>query len=183
MNIHIQETKNKMKKSVEVVHEELKHIRTGRPSPAILDEIAIEYYEAQTPLAQVATISTEERSLSIKPWDRNLLKAIEKAVLASSLGLTPINDGISIRLNFPSPTGEQRKNLVKVVKDKIEQGKIAVRNIRRDEIKKVKEEEKNGDIPEDDAKKIEEEIQVVTDEYTAKMDELFKEKELEIMEV
>jgi ribosome recycling factor len=183
MNKYITETKDKMHKTVHVVDEELKHIRTGRPSPAILDEISLDYYGAPTPVSQLASIAIDERALIIKPWDKATIKLIEKAILASSLGLTPINDGINIRLNFPAPTGEQKKNLVKVVKDKIENGKVSIRNIRRDVMKLIKDEQKKGDIPEDDAKNMETEVQKVTDEYIEKMDTLFKKKEEEIMEV
>jgi ribosome recycling factor len=183
MNKYIIETKDKMHKTVHVVDEELKHIRTGRPSPAILDEISLDYYGAPTPVSQLASIAIDERALIIKPWDKATIKLIEKAILASSLGLTPINDGINIRLNFPAPTGEQKKNLVKVVKDKIENGKVSIRNIRRDVMKLIKDEQKKGDIPEDDAKNMETEVQKVTDEYIEKMDTLFKKKEEEIMEV
>src|SRR6056297_538485 len=183
MDKHLSEAKSKMEKSVESIANELKHIRTGRPSPALLEEITADYYNTPTPIPQIASVSVAERSLVVKPWDKSVLKVIEKAILASNLGLTPINDGICIRLNFPPPTGEQRKKLVKMVHDIIEQGKVSVRNIRRDVLKDVKEEQKNGDIPEDDAHRLEDKIQELTDDYVAKMDELFKEKESEIMEV
>jgi len=172
-----------MKKTVDSIQDELNHIRTGRPSPAILDEISIEYYGTDTPLSQCASIEVSERSLVIKPWDRSVIKLIEKAILASSLGLTPLNDGMSIRLNFPPPTGDQKRELAKVAKDIAEHGKIAIRNLRRDVLKKIKEEQKNGDIPEDDAKKLEEEVQKLTDEFVKNMDLLYKEKEEEILEV
>ena len=183
MDKHLSEAKSKMEKSVESIANELKHIRTGRPSPALLEEITADYYNTPTPIPQIASVSVAERSLVVKPWDKSVLKVIEKAILASQLGLTPINDGTSIRLNFPPPTGEQRKKLVKMVHDIIEGGKVSIRNIRRDAIKDVKEEQKNGDIPEDDAHRLEEKIQELTDEYVGNMDELFKEKEIEIMEV
>jgi len=180
---HLSEAKSKMEKSVESIANELKHIRTGRPSPALLEEITADYYNTPTPIPQIASVSVAERSLVVKPWDKSVLKVIEKAILASQLGLTPINDGTSIRLNFPPPTGEQRKKLVKMVHDIIEAGKVSIRNIRRDAIKDVKEEQKDGDLPEDDAHRLEDKIQELTDEYVGKMDELFKEKETEIMEV
>jgi len=183
MDKHLSEAKSKMEKSVESIANELKHIRTGRPSPALLEEITADYYNTPTPIPQMASVSVAERSLVVKPWDKSVLKVIEKAILASQLGLTPINDGNNIRLNFPPPTGEQRKKLVKMVHDIIEGGKVSIRNIRRDAMKDVKEEQKNGDIPEDDAHRVEDKIQELTDEYVAKMDELFKEKETEIMEV
>lgn len=183
MNKHVSDTKEKMQKTVHVVDEELKHIRTGRPSPALLDEVSVDYFGAATPITQLASVAIDERCLIIKPWDKATLKAIEKGILASSLGLTPANDGTNIRLNFPPPTGEQKKNLVKVVKEKIEEGKISLRNIRRDVIKIVKEEQKKGEIPEDDAKTLENEIQKVTDEFIVKLEGLFTKKEVEIMEV
>jgi ribosome recycling factor len=183
MDKHLSEAKSKMEKSLESIANELKHIRTGRPSPALLEEITADYYNTPTPIPQIASVSVAERSLVVKPWDKSVLKVIEKAILASQLGLTPVNDGTSIRLNFPPPTGEQRKKLVKMVHDIIEEGKVSIRNIRRDAIKDVKEEQKNGDLPEDDAYRLEDKIEELTDEYVDKMDELFKEKETEIMEV
>ncbi|MEA1885104.1 MAG: ribosome recycling factor [Thermotogota bacterium] len=183
MDKHLSEAKSKMEKSVESIANELKHIRTGRPSPVLLEEITADYYNTPTPIPQMASVSVAERSLVVKPWDKSVLKVIEKAILASQLGLTPINDGTSIRLNFPPPTGEQRKKLVKMVHDIIEDGKVSIRNIRRDAIKDVKEGQKNGDIPEDEAYRLEDKIQELTDEYVDKMDEMFKEKETEIMEV
>lgn len=175
--------KEKMQKAVSKIDEDLKHIRTGRPSPAILDSVTIEYYGSPAPIAQTSTISVENRMLVIRPWEKQLLKSIEKAVLASDLGLTPINDGNAVRLNFPPPTGDQKKKLAKMAKDMVEQGKIAIRNVRRDVIKDIKEDQKNGDLPEDDAKHLEGEIQKITDEQIKAMDDLFVEKEQEIMEV
>ncbi len=175
--------KEKMQKAVSKIDEDLKHIRTGRPSPAILDSVTIEYYGSPAPIAQTSTISVENRMLVIRPWEKQLLKQIEKAVLASDLGLTPINDGNAVRLNFPPPTGDQKKKLAKVAKDLVEQGKIAIRNVRRDVIKDIKEDQKNGDLPEDEAKHLEAEIQKITDEQINAMDDLFIDKEKEIMEV
>ncbi len=183
MDNHLKVAKEKMQKSVDSIAEELKHIRTGRPSPALLEEISADYYNTPTPIPQLASVSVMERSLVVKPWDKTVLKAIEKAILASNLGLTPINDGSSIRLNFPPPTGEQRRNLVKMVHEIVEQGKVAVRNVRREAMKDIKEEQKNGDIPEDDAHKLEEKVQELTNDFVDRMDEVFKEKESEIMEV
>jgi ribosome recycling factor len=175
--------KEKMQKAVGKIDEDLKHIRTGRPSPALLDSVHIEYYGAPTPIPQTANISVENRMLVIRPWEKQILKTLEKAILASDLGLTPVNDGNAIRLNFPPPTGEQKKKLAKMAKDQAEQGKIAIRNIRRDVIKEIKEDQKNGDLPEDDAKRIEGEIQKITDDHILAMDRLYEEKEKEIIEV
>jgi ribosome recycling factor len=179
----IKETEEKMGKTIEVIDEELKRLRTGRPSPALLEEIKVDYYGVPTPINQVATVNvSEERSLIIKPWERNLLSAIEKAILASDLGLNPMNDGNVVRLVFPSPTTEQREKWVKKSKDIVEQGKIAIRNIRREVLKDLKEMKKNGEISEDDEKKYEKEIQNLTDKYIQELDNLFEKKKKEIME-
>ncbi|ACJ76057.1 frr ribosome recycling factor [Thermosipho africanus TCF52B] len=179
----LKEAELRMKKSVEAIDEELKKLRTGRPSPALLEEIKIDYYGVPTPINQVATINvTEERSLIIKPWEKNLLSAIEKAIQASDLGLNPTNDGNVVRLVFPSPTTEQRQKWVKKTKEIVEHGKIAVRNIRRDVIKELKEMTKNGEISEDDEKRLEKEVQNLTDKYIEELDKLFERKEKEIME-
>lgn len=182
VNSYIKTTEDKMKKSVEKISEELKHLRTGRASPAVLEEIKVDYYGVPTPVLQVAQVTTEERQLIIKPWERNLLSAIEKAILASDLGLTPVNDGNVIRLTFPTPTTEQRQKWVKKAKEIVEEGKIAVRNIRRDIIKEIKDKKKDGEISEDDEKRLEKEIQNITDKYVAELDKLFEKKEKEIME-
>jgi ribosome recycling factor len=179
----IKETEEKMGKTIEAIDEELKRLRTGRPSPALLEEIKVDYYGVPTPINQVATVNvSEERSLIIKPWERNLLSAIEKAILASDLGLNPMNDGNVVRLVFPSPTTEQREKWVKKSKDIVEQGKIAIRNIRREVLKDLKEMKKNGEISEDDEKKYEKEIQNLTDKYIQELDNLFEKKKKEIME-
>jgi len=182
VNSYIKMTEDKMKKSIEKISEELKHLRTGRASPAVLEEIKVDYYGVPTPVLQVAQVTTEERQLIIKPWERNLLNAIEKAILASDLGLTPVNDGNVIRINFPTPTTEQRQKWVKKAKEIVEEGKIAVRNIRRDILKEIKDKKKDGEISEDDEKRLEKEIQNLTDKYVAELDKLFERKEKEIME-
>ncbi|QTA37249.1 ribosome recycling factor [Thermosipho ferrireducens] len=181
--VFIKQTEEKMKKSVNAIEEELKRLRTGRPSPAVLEEIKIDYYGVPTPVNQVATISvTEDRALVIKPWERNILNNIEKAIQASDLGLNPINDGNVIRLIFPTPTTEQREKWVKKSKEIVEQGKIAIRNIRRDVLKELKEMKKNGEMSEDDEKRYEKEVQSLTDKYIKELDSLFEKKEKEIME-
>ncbi len=183
LNALINQAKEKMEKSVTSIRTELTHIRTGRASPSLLEEIRMDYYGTPTPISQVASINVSEaRTLVVKPWDRTLLSQIEKAILASNLGITPVNDGTVIRLNFPSPTTDQRKSLVKKSKEIIENGKVAVRNIRREIMKVVKEEKEDGKITEDDEKSLEEELQKITDEYVKKLDEIFAEKEKEIME-
>ena len=179
----IKEAAVKMDKSVKKIEEELRHLRTGRPSPAVLEEVKVDYYGVSTPINQLASISVlDERTLVIKPWDRSILGDVEKAILSSNLGLTPMNDGNAIKLVFPRPTTEQRKNWVKHAKEIVEQGKVAVRNVRRDGMKKIKEAQKSGEIPEDDAKRLEEEMQKTTDEHIKKLEELFEKKEKEIME-
>ncbi len=183
VNPLISQAREKMEKSIASIRTELMHIRTGRASVALLDEVKLDYYGTPTPVSQVASISVSEaRTLLIKPWDRTLLPLIEKAILASQLGITPVNDGSVIRLNFPSPTTEQRKNLVKKSKEIVENGKIAVRNIRRDILKILKEQKDEGKISEDEEKSLEESLQKLTDEYVKKLDAIFEEKEKEIME-
>ncbi|MDM7320589.1 ribosome recycling factor [Fervidobacterium sp.] len=182
VNSFLKQAEEKMKKSVEKIAEELKHLRTGRATPAVLEEIKVDYYGVPTPVLQVAQVTTEERQLIVKPWERNLLSAIEKAILASDLGLTPVNDGTVVRINFPTPTTEQRQKWVKKAKEIVEEGKIAVRNIRRDVLKDVKDAKKEGKISEDDEKRLEKEIQNLTDKYIAELDKLFEKKEKEIME-
>ena len=179
----IKETEDRMKRTLSAIDDELKRMRTGRPSPAVLEEIKVDYYGTPTPVNQLATVSVaEERTLLIKPWDKSVIKAIEKAIMASDLGLNPQSDGNIIRLVFPTPTTEQREKWVKKAKEIVEEGKIAVRNIRRDSMKKIKEKKNEGEIPEDDAKRLEEEVQKTTDKYIEELDELFKKKEKEIME-
>lgn len=181
-NAMLKGAEERMRKSVEKISEELKHLRTGRASPAVLEEIRVDYYGVPTPILQLAQVTTEERHLIIKPWERTLLSSIERAILASDLGLTPVNDGNVIRLNFPNPTTEQRQKWVKKAKEIVEEGKIAIRNIRRDFIKDVKDKKKDGEISEDDEKRLEKEIQNLTDRYIAELDKLFEKKEKEIME-
>ena len=146
----LKDADGKMKKSVAKIEEELKHLRTGRPSPAVLEEIKVDYYGTPTPINQLATITVgNDRSLSIKPWDKSTLKLIERAIMASDLGLNPINDGNSLKLIFPTPTTEQRQKWVKKAKDIVEQGKIAVRNIRRDALIRKRKEVFLRMMPED----------------------------------
>ncbi|SRR6056297_1757980 len=183
MDKHVKEAKKQMKKTVESIENDLKHIRTGRPSPALLDDIRVDYYGTPTQISQLAGISVVERSLMIKPWDKNVMKDVEKSILASNLGLNPINDGTNIRLNFPAPTGEEKKKLARRAHEITEGGKVSVRNIRRDILKEIKKEENEGNIPEDEAHKLEDKIQELTDEHVSEMDRLYKEKEEEIMEV
>ncbi len=179
----ISQAKEKMEKSIEAIKNELNHLRTGRPSASLLEEIKADYYGTPTPISQLSTISvSESRTLVIKPWDRNMIGVIEKAIQASDLGINPVNDGTVVRLVFPSPTTEQRKHLSKRAKSMVEEGKVAVRNVRREIMKEIKEKKENGEIPEDDAKSLEDELQKVTNEYVEKLDGVYSEKEREIME-
>lgn len=180
----VQEAEHKMKKAVESVMHEHAAIRTGRASPALLERIEPEYYGTPTPVKQIATISSPDaRTLMITPFDKTALNAIEKAIQKSDLGLNPNNDGQSIRLNFPPPTEERRKDLVKLAKKEAEEGKIAVRNVRRDEIDKIKALEKKGELTQDDSKHVQDQLQRLTDRYVAEIDKALATKEAEILEV
>lgn len=174
----------KMEKSYDVLLEEYTSIRAGRANPHVLDKLKVDYYGAPTPLQQVANISVPEpRMILIQPWEKSLIKAIEKAILTSDLGINPNNDGSSIRLVFPELTEERRKELAKDVKKKGEATKVAVRNIRRDANDAIKKMEKNGDISEDDLKEGEEKIQKITDKMIEKIDKAVDAKTKEIMTV
>lgn len=179
----LQETNERMEKTIEDLENELKRVRTGRASLSLLDGIRVEYYGTQTPLNQMASLSVpESRMIVIQPWDVSALKEIEKAILKSDLGLTPSSDGKLIRISIPPLTEERRKELVKVVSKMCEEHKIAARNIRRDSNELIKGFKKDGDIAEDDAFKAQERIQKITDEYIAKIDGIYKNKEKEILE-
>ena len=174
----------RMDKSVEATQEHFNSVRTGRATPALLDRITIDYYGTATPLKNLATINTPEpRMLTIQPFDPTSIKQIEKTILESDLGLTPSNDGKVIRLPIPQLTEERRKELVKLVRSMAEEGKVAIRNVRRDAIKHLEELVKNGDVGDDEERAAEGRVQKLTDGHTAKIDELLKHKEAEIMEV
>ena len=179
-----EEVKVKMDKAIAAMESDFATIRAGRANPAVLDKITVDYYGTATPLIQVGTVSTPDpRQLLIQPWDASILKDIEKAILASDLGLTPTNDGKSIRLNFPAPTEERRKELVKTISKRAEDAKVVVRNARRDAIDAFKAQKKNGEITEDDLKNAETGIQKVTDQYIKDIDVLAEKKTKEIMEI
>ncbi len=179
----IKDARKRMQGALDVLDNELKGIRTGRATPGLVENLEVEYYGVPTPLIQLATISVPDpRSLLIKPFDRSLLKAVEKAILASDLGLTPNNDGQNIRLNLPPLTGERRKELMRLAHQRAEAAKVAIRNVRRDAIKDLKEAENEKMISEDERKRGENDLQKVTNEFTDKVDEMLKEKEREIME-
>ena len=174
----------KMEKTLSNLAEDYSTIRAGRANPAVLNKITVDYYGSPTPLQQVANISVPEaRMLVIQPWDRSLIKAIEKAIQASDVGINPNNDGTLIRLIFPELTEERRKDLSKDVKKKGEAAKVAIRNIRRDCVDAIKKAQKAGEITEDDQKKDEEAAQKLTDKFVEKIDKAVEEKTKEIMTV
>ena len=178
-----EDTTDRMGKTITALENELKRIRTGRASLSLLDAIRVDYYGTVTPLNQMATLAVpESRLITIQPWDASVLKDIERAVLKSDLGLTPSNDGKIIRLAIPPLTEERRKELVKVVHKMCEDHKVAARNIRRDSNDLLKSLKKDGDISEDDAFKAQDETQKITDQFINKIDEVYKEKEKEILE-
>jgi ribosome recycling factor len=180
----IQDATRRMDRSVDAAHNEFNTVRTGRASAALLDRIQIDYYGQQTPLKQLATINVPEpRLLTIQPFDPSSLKAIERAIQESELGLTPSNDGKVIRLPIPQLTEERRKELVRVVRQLAEDGRVAVRNVRRDVMHHLKELVNNGDVGDDEERRAEERVQKLTDEHTHRIDELLKRKEAEILEV
>ena len=184
MNELIKNTEEKMTKSVDALDREYKSVRAGRANAAVLDRVNVDYYGVPTPVQQMAAISVPEpRTLLITPWDKSTLKDIEKAILTSEIGINPQNDGICIRLNFPPLTEERRKDIVKDIRKKAEDAKVAVRNQRRDAIDKLKALKKNNAITEDDEANGEKKIQNLTDKFCKEIDELATLKEKEIMEL
>ncbi|MDR2006933.1 MAG: ribosome recycling factor [Acidaminococcales bacterium] len=175
---------SRMKKTIDILRSDYASIRAGRATPALLDKITVEYYGTPTPINQVANISVPEpRVIVIQPWEKNLLKSIEKAILKSDLGLNPNNDGIIIRLAIPQLTEQRRQEIVKVVKKKCEECKVVVRNIRRDANDIIKKEEKDKTVSEDEAKKAQDAMQKITDKYVKEADQICQQKEKEVMEV
>jgi ribosome recycling factor len=180
----INDAQTRMDKSVEHARTEFGTVRTGRASASLLDRVEVEYYGTPTPLKQLATISVPDaRLLSIQPFDPSSIKAIEKAIQESDLGLQPSNDGKLIRLPIPQLTEERRKEYVKVVRSMAEEGRVAVRNVRRDVMRHLEDLVKKGDVGDDEERAAEGRVQKLTDEHTAKIDDLLKRKEAEIMEV
>ena len=177
-------SRERMNKTIEALKRELSGMKAGRANPQILDRIMVDYYGTPTPIQQIAAISTPDpRILQISPWDGSALKSIEKAILNSDLGINPQNDGRNIRLNFPQLTEERRKELVKQIRKYAENGKVAIRNIRRDAMESFKKKEKASEITEDDLKQAEKDLQKLTDESSKKIDELLARKEKELMEI
>jgi ribosome recycling factor len=180
----LKDAREHMDKSVEATRSKFGTIRTGRASPSLLDRVMVDYYGAQTPLKQLATIHTAEaRLLTVQPYDKNSLKAIERGIMESDVGLTPSNDGQIIRLTIPELTEERRKELVKVARGLAEEGKVALRNIRRDTMHDLRELRDAGEAGADDEHRAEEALQKITDEKVKELDGLLKAKEEEILEV
>jgi ribosome recycling factor len=180
----IHTAEEKMNKTIAVLKKDLSSMKAGRANPTILDRVEVEYYGSMLPINQVSNISAPEpRVILIQPWEKSSLKVIEKAILKSDLGLTPSNDGIAIRLIIPELTEETRKNLVKNIKKAGEEAKVAVRAIRRDSNDKIKAMKKNNEIPEDEMKKGEEDIQKRTDNFIKEIDKIIEAKEKEVMSV
>jgi ribosome recycling factor len=180
----LEDAKERMAKTVEAIRHEFATVRTGRASPALLDRITVDYYGAQTPLKQLATINAPEaRLLSVQPYDKSSIKSIEKAIMESDVGLTPNNDGSVIRLAVPELTEERRKQLVKVVHSIAEEGRVGVRNIRRDVMHDLRELKSEGEVGSDEEHRAEQELQKLTDGKISELDALMKNKEAEILEV
>ncbi len=183
-NEHIKDAKNRMDKSIEAFRQEITKIRTGKATTALLDGIKVDYYGNPTPLNQTANVTVlDAHTLSITPWDKNMVAEIDKAILTADLGLNPVNDGTNIKVPIPPLNEERRKELVKLVKKFGEDAKVAVRNIRRDANDHLKKQEKNKELSEDLRHDAESEVQKLTDDHIKKIDEMIKHKEEEIMEV
>ena len=184
MNEHVTKAQEKMEKCLGSLEHELSTVRAGRANPAVLDKVLVDYYGTPTPIQQMAAVSVAEaRILVIQPWDKTQLKAIEKAILNSDIGINPTNDGNVLRLAFPQPTEERRMELVKQVKKFGEEAKVTIRNVRRDTLDKLKTLKKNNEITEDDMKDIEKDVQKVTDTFCDKVDSVISVKEKEIMSI
>jgi ribosome recycling factor len=180
----VKDADERMRKAVESTRAELSKIRTGKASPAILDAVRVNYYDSLVPLKQVATVNTPEPKLiTVQPWEKNMLQEIEKAIQKSDLGLNPQNDGAIIRLPIPPLTQERRQDLVRTCKKLGEEGRIAIRNVRRDTMEQLKKAKKEGTLAEDDEKSFEKELQKTTDKHIGQIDEILKHKEAEVMEV
>ena len=180
----LENMQERMEKVIDNLETNYSEIRAGRANPAILNRVSVEYYGVPTPINQVASVSVPEaRLIVIQPWDRSILSQIEKAIEKADIGIHPMNDGKVIRLSFPELTEERRKEIVKDVKKTAEEAKVAVRNVRRDEMDEAKAKLKNKEISEDEEKSLEDKIQKETDKYVAKIDEIADRKEKEIMSV
>ena len=184
MSTDYTEFESKMKKTASVLIEQYDSVRAGKANPAVLDRVTVDYYGSPTPIQQIASVSTPDaRSLLIQPWDGSVLKGIEKAILASDLGINPQNDGRAIRLVFPALTEERRRDLAKQVKKYSEDAKVAVRNIRRDAMENFKKQQKASEITEDELKMAEKDLQKLTDDSCKELDKLLENKEKELLSV
>ncbi len=184
MNEQISTAQSKMEKCIKSLEHEFSTIRAGRANPAVLDRVLVDYYGTPTPIQQMAAISVSEaRILVVQPWDMTQLKPIEKAILASDIGITPTNDGKVLRLAFPQPTEDRRRELVKQIKKYGEEAKVTIRNVRRDTMEKFKAMKKNSEITEDDLKNLEKDIQKLTDKFCDNVDASVADKEKEIMSI
>jgi len=182
--VNLADVEGHMQKSVEATQRSFNTIRTGRANPALLDRVMVEYYGAPTPLKSLATINTPDAStISVQPFDRGSLGLLEKAIQMADLGLVPNNDGAIIRINIPPLTTERRKEFVKLAAKFAEEGKVAIRNVRRDAVDAVRKQEKASEISEDESRDLQDQVQKLTDKYTAKIDELLAEKEKDITTV
>jgi len=180
----LSEAESHMQKAVEATQRDFNTIRTGRANVSLLDRVSVEYYGSPTPLKSLATINTPDAStITIQPFDRNSLNLIEKSISLSDIGLTPNNDGQIIRLNIPPLTSDRRKEFAKMAAKLAEEGKVSIRNIRRDAVDSIRKEEKNSEVSEDEARDLQDKIQKMTDKYIAKIDELLAEKEKDITTV
>lgn len=180
----IKDAQQRMTKGIEALNRELAKLRAGRANPALLDRVTVEYYGAETPLNQLATISVPEaRLLTIQPFDKSSINDIERAIQKADLGLTPSNDGTIIRISIPPLTEERRKDLVKLVKRSAEEAKVAVRNVRRDANDELKKLQKDGEMTEDELRRLTDDVQKLTDKNIAQVDDVAEKKEKEIMEV
>lgn len=180
----VSSAEDRMKKTVDVFKKDLVSIRTGRATPALLDKITVEAYGGQSPIPQLANVTIPDpRTLVIQPWDKSVMSAIEKAIQKSDIGIHPINDGTVIRLSIPPLTGERRKEMVKIVRKKAEEGKVSLRNIRRDVNDELKKLEKSGSASEDEVRRATDQIQKLTDKYIKLFDDITASKEKEITEV
>lgn len=184
LNDVYEDTRDRMQKALESLERDLKRLRTGRASVSLVDGIKVEYYGTPTPLNQLATLTVPEpRTIMIQPWDTTVIGDVEKAILKSELGLTPMNDGKIIRINIPPLTEERRRDLVKVIKKMAEETKVAVRNIRRDSNEMAKDLKKEKEISEDEQFRAQDEIQKITDEFIANVDTVYNNKEKEVLEI
>ena len=180
----LSDVESKMKKAIDATQQSFNSLRTGRANASVLDRVMVEYYGTETPLKSLANISTPDSStITIQPYDKGSLEQIEKAISLSDVGLTPNNDGEIVRLNIPPLTSERRQELVKIAGKYAEEGRVAIRNIRRDAIEEVRKAEKNHELSEDEAHDIQEKVQKLTDKYVSKVDELLKVKEEDITTV